>query len=95
MTDMTQRATFETRRDHLDTLAGRLATFDREISVSRTGVPMLVVTNPQVPALTEHVLCCHDTDGTLGFFFPWGQRIAAADHPDTAAHTIMRVLGTG
>lgn len=92
MRDTTQRASVQTRRDHLDRLASRLPRFDRELSVSGTGVPMLIVTNPDVPALSEHVLCCHDVDGSLAFFWPWGQRIAGAGDPDGAAVGIARVL---
>lgn len=93
MRDTTQRATIRARRDQLDRLASQLPRFDRELSVSGTGVPMLIVTNPDVPALSEHVLCCHDVDGSLAFFWPWGQRIAGACDPAGAAADVVRVLG--
>lgn len=93
MDDTPQRASAATRRDHLDLLATRLPGFDRELSVSRTGVPMLIVTNPDVPALAEHVLCCHDVDGSLAFFWPWGGRLGDVADPAGAAAEVTRVLG--
>lgn len=94
MTDLDQRASFATRRQYLDVLADRLSTFDREISLTRTGVPMLVVTNPEEPTMSDQVLCCHDIDGTLAYFWPWGQRIAGVGNPEGAALDVARVLGT-
>lgn len=94
MSGETKRATFEVRRGHLDTLARALEGFDREISLSETGLPILVVTNPRLRVLSDHVLCCRDTDGTLAFFWPWGSRISAVDHPDRAARVVARMLSS-
>lgn len=93
MDDTPKRASVATRRDHLDRVASQLPGFDRELSVSRTGVPMLIVTNPDVPAMAEHILCCHDVDGSLAFCWPWGGRVGGVDDPAGAAVEVARVLG--
>lgn len=94
MSGETQQATFEDRRAHLDTLARGLDGFDRVISLSDTGLPILIVTNPRLRVLSDHVLCCHDVDGTLAFFWPWGSRISAADDPQRAARVVARMLSS-
>lgn len=78
----------------MDALACRLDGFDRGISLSASGVPMLVVTNPDVPVLSDHVLCCHDTDGTLVYLWPWGKRIAAVDRLEAAAYAVANMLSS-
>lgn len=95
MTDTPERrATFAECRGHLDALAVRLDGFDREIAVSRTGVPILVVTNPDVPVLSDRVLCCYDPDGALVYLWPWGKRIADVTRPDAAAYQVANMLST-
>lgn len=92
MTEFPQRATFTQRRDHLDRLAGALAQFDREITLTATGTLILIITHPARPAVSEQVLCAHDPNGSLAYFWPWGERIAGVHHTLTAAHKIARVL---
>lgn len=95
MTDTPERrATFAERRGHLDALACRLDGFDRELSVSRTGVPILVVTNPDAPVLSDHILCCYDLDGALVYLWPWGKRIAEVARPDVAAYQVINMLSS-
>lgn len=85
---------FEERRRHLDVLAGKLDDFDREISLTRTGAPVLVVTNPDVPVLSEYVLCQHDSNGTLAYFWPWSKRITAVTDAQTAADAVTHMLSS-
>lgn len=92
MTETAGRGSFETCRDHLDALASRLEGFDREISLSHAGSPILVVTNPDEPVLSDHVLCCHDEDGVLIYLWPWGKRIADVHHVIDAAYAVANML---
>lgn len=89
-----RRDRFEDCRGHLDALARELDGFDREISLSATGLPILIVTNPRLRVLSDHVLCCHDTDDTLAFFWPWGSRIASVTHRQRAARVVARMLSS-
>jgi hypothetical protein len=72
----------------LEQLAAALGTrgFDPVIT-SIGGRPVLVVSNPRVPALSENVLA--DAEW---FWWPWGDRIARTADVDAAAVTVARVL---
>lgn len=88
----------EPPREHLDRLARRLDTygFETELGRSRTGAPLLCVTNPARPGLLcETVACVADADGPLRYVWPWGAAIATVGDLPGAVAEIRRVLGGG
>lgn len=86
------------KRQHLQTLSLELALrgFEVDVRATRTGVPLLVVTNPAQPALLcENIACVADVDGVTRFAWPWGSYLADVGSLSTAAAEVLRVLGVG
>lgn len=96
MTDTTHRVTTEARREYLHGLVDELTSrgFRATPGLSRTGVPLVHVVNPEATPLNETVCCIGEPDGSLSLAWPWGKRIGPAENTQTAADTVARVLGT-
>jgi len=54
--------------------------------------PALKVANPDTPTLSERVVCGPAEDGSLCFWWSWGQPIASVDDLGVAVGRIMHVL---
>lgn len=88
----------ETKRDHLQKLRLLLAArgFWVDLGSSRTGVPLLLVTNPDQPGLlSENIACVAGLDGALRYGWPWGSHLAEAGDLNAAVADVIRVLGGG
>lgn len=77
---------------HLRELAEALIRREFTASVVAGRRPALKVANPDTPTLSERVLCGPAADGSLCFWWPWGQPIASVDDVEAAAGRIMHVL---
>ena len=84
------------RREHLQALSRQLALrgYETGMGATRTGVPLLIVTNPAQPSLlTENVACITDLDGTPRYVWPWGTHLAEVTELSAAVADVARVLG--
>jgi len=54
--------------------------------------PSLRAANPQVPRLTERVLCAQARDGSWCYWWPWGQPIGPVQDVAQAVTKIAAVL---
>lgn len=54
--------------------------------------PRLRVSTPGVDGRLAEVVRCVPDDGRLVFLFSWGEEIAPADQPDSAAVRLRRVV---
>jgi hypothetical protein len=78
---------------HLERLAAELGRRGLNTQLVAGGRrPFLKVTNPDIPELTERVLCGRAEDGTWCYFWPWRQPIGPADDLETVAGRIAAVL---
>jgi hypothetical protein len=77
---------------HLNRLAEGLARREFTVSFLPGRRPALKVTNPDTPTLNERVLCGPADDGSLCFWWSWGQPIGSVDDLGVAVGRIMHVL---
>jgi hypothetical protein len=85
------------RRTHLERLAEAVGTATdlntRLLQPSRSDPVVLRVTNRTAPALSEEI-GCDMVEGEWWYVWSWNNTIGPAGDPDSAAHTIQRVLLT-
>ena len=77
---------------YLSRLADGLTAREFTASLIPGARPSLKVANPETPTLNERVLCGPAADGSLWFWWSWGQPIASVDEVVAATGRIMHVL---
>jgi hypothetical protein len=88
-----QTATTADLTNSLDALAANLEGLGLTTKVVPGSTPpRLKVTNPQVTQLTETVVATGGRDGSLSFWWSWGERIDAITETQAVAARIARVL---
>ncbi|GLW05962.1 hypothetical protein Misp01_10920 [Microtetraspora sp. NBRC 13810] len=77
---------------HLTALADVLGSLSLGTQVEDGGEPKLIVTNPQVPQLSESITVAADADGVRQYWWSWGKPIAPVANRHAVAMRIKYVL---